>query len=163
MDRHMTFRPHVDQVVGMCTGILLGLSAARHWLPQEVLITLVDSLVLSRVRYCISVFGNSSRDTENKIQKLINFSARVITGRRKSDHISDAVRSLGWLRATSLYKYSAITRFKQTITTGQPYSLAEHITSQDHTYGTRHANCYRPVAVRTETGKRMFGFSAPSL
>ena len=32
------------------TGILLGLSAARQWLPREVLITLVDSLALSRIR-----------------------------------------------------------------------------------------------------------------
>ena len=27
MDRHMTFRPHLDQITGCCTGILLGLTA----------------------------------------------------------------------------------------------------------------------------------------
>ena len=163
MDRHLTFRPHVEQVVGICTGILLGLSAARHWLPQEVLIVLVDSLVLSRIRYCISVFGNASRETQNKIQKLINFSARVVTGRKRREHISDAVRSLGWLRSPSLYQYGILTRFKTVITTGEPSSLADSIAVQEHTYNTRQTNHYRPVSVRSEVGKRMFGFSAPSL
>ena len=163
MDRHLTFRPHVDQVVRSCTVILLGLSAARHWLPQEVLVTLVNSLVLSRIRYCFSVFGNSSRETQNKVQKLINFSARVIAGRRRREHISDAVRSLGWLRASSLYQYSVLTRFREVITSGEPLSLAENVTVQGHKYDTRHANRYRPVSVRTEVGKRMFVFSAPTM
>ena len=163
MDRYMTFRPHMDQVTGCCTGILLGLSAARHWLPQEVMVTLVNSLVLSRLRYCLTVYGNASCEIRERVQKLVNFSARVVTGRRKRDHISDAVRSLEWLRAADLYQYSAVTRFQAVITSGEPVSLAANITVHQHGHNTRHENQFRPPPVRTELGKRMFAFSAPTL
>lgn len=117
MDRNMTFRPHLNLLTGRCTGILLGLSAARHWLPRDIVTTLVECFVLSQLRYCVSVFGNASSETRDRIQKLINFGARVVTGRGKREHISDAVRTLNWLNATALYEYSVLTRFRAVLCT----------------------------------------------
>ena len=163
MDRHMTFRPHLDQVTGTCTGVLLGLAAARHWLPRDVMVMLVNALVLSRVRYCLAVYGNASSEVRDRIQKIINFCARAVTGRSKRDHVSDAIRSLEWLRATSLYQYSTITAFRAVITCGEPLSLAANISVHEHCHNTRRAGQYRPTSVRTELGKRMFAYSAPTL
>ena len=77
--------------------------------------------------------------------------------------ISDAVRSLGWLRASSLYQYSVLTRFRRVITSGEPFSLAENVAVQEYKYDTRHVNRSRSVSLKKEVGKRMFGFSAPSM
>ena len=106
MDRHMTFRPHLDQITGCCTRILLGLTATRHWLPREVMVLLFNSLVMSRLRYCPAVYGNASVEIRDRIQELINFSARTVTGLSKRDHVSEVVRSLQWMRAPSLYQYT---------------------------------------------------------
>ena len=38
-----------------------------------------------------------------RLQKLLNFGARVISGRRKYDHISDVLKDLEWLTAANLY------------------------------------------------------------
>ena len=163
MDRHMTFRPHLDKNTGCCTGILLGLTAARHWLPREVMVMLVNSLVMSRLRYCLSVYGNASAEIRDRIQKLVNFSARTITSLSKRDHVSDAVHSLQWLRDTSLYQYSVITAFRSVITKDEPLSLAASISVHGHGHNTRSAGQFRPVHVRTELGKRLFAFSGPTL
>ena len=55
MDRHLSFEPHVNQLVGKCTGLLIGLSHARHRLPHDMLPSLVNGIVISLIRYCIVV------------------------------------------------------------------------------------------------------------
>ena len=42
MDRHLTYEPHINQLVAKRTGLLVGLSHARHHIPHEVLAALVD-------------------------------------------------------------------------------------------------------------------------
>ena len=165
MDRYMTFRPHMNLLTGRCTGILLGLGAARHWLPRYIVTMLVDCFVLSQLRYCISVLGNTSCETRDRIQKLINFGARIVSGRGRREHISDAVRSLGWLSAAALYQYGAVTRFRAVLRTGEPLSLLANITinSEVHGHNTRSSSQFRQPSVRTELGKRSFAFSAPGL
>lgn len=165
MDRHMTFQPHVDLLTRRCTGVLIGLGAARHWLPRDVVTMLVECFVFSQLRYCVSVFGNASCQTRDRLQKMINFGARVVTGRGRSEHISDAVRSLHWLSAAALYQYSTITRFRAVLHTGEPLSLSENIivSSDIHNHNTRRSGQFRQPAVRTQLGKRTFAFSAPGL
>ena len=60
MDRYMSFEPHVNQLVAKCTGLLIGLSHARHCIPHDVLPTLVNGLVIALIRYGIAVYGNCS-------------------------------------------------------------------------------------------------------
>ena len=54
MDCHLNFQAHVDQVTAKCTGTLVGLMHAKHVFPKAVLVTIVQALVTSIVRYCIS-------------------------------------------------------------------------------------------------------------
>ena len=56
-DQNMTFTHHVDSVVRRCTGMLCRLSHSRHSLPQSTLLTLIQGLVISRILYCLAVYG----------------------------------------------------------------------------------------------------------
>ena len=95
MDRFLTFDAHIDQLVGKCTGMLLALSHAKHCLPHDVIEPLVTSLVISQIRYCSSIYGTYGQAQKHKIQKLLNFCARVVCGVRKYDHISACYKQLG--------------------------------------------------------------------
>ena len=57
MDRNLTFRNHVNHVVSKCTGSLLALNHAKHVLPALAVKPIVTSLVVSTLRYCLSVYG----------------------------------------------------------------------------------------------------------
>ena len=74
-------------------------------MPRWTVAHVVDALVVSSIRYCISVYGTCSRTQLHRVQKLLNFCARVISGRRKFEHISDVLRQLGWLTAVQLVDY----------------------------------------------------------
>ena len=83
IDNNLSFQAHIDQMVAKCSGILIGLTHAKHVLPKTVLCTIVQSLVTSIVRYCISLYGTCNSTQLHRVQKLINFGARVISGRNK--------------------------------------------------------------------------------
>ena len=107
-----------------CCGILTGLSHLRHYLPHETLPEIVSALVISHIRYCLVVYGNGSAKNQRRIQKLINFAARVISGKRKFDHVSDVRDSLRWLDAPSLVQYQTLCLLQKVRRTKQPESLA---------------------------------------
>ena len=53
-DPVLSWDDHVTHVVHKCFGMLIGLSHIRHYLPENVIPTIVHGLVMSHVRYCIS-------------------------------------------------------------------------------------------------------------
>ena len=63
--------------------------------------------------YCVSVYGSCGETQLHRIQKLLNFCARVICGRRKYEHISDVLCQLKWLRAEQLVSYTDFVWSKQ--------------------------------------------------
>ena len=85
-DRYLSWEPHVTELSRRCVGVLSAISHLRHCLPSGTLTTIVTALVFSHIRYCVTVFGNGSAKNLEVVQKIINFAARVISGRRKFDH-----------------------------------------------------------------------------
>ena len=107
-DPTLSWDAHVAHVVNKCFGMLIGLCHVRHRLPQQVIPTIVQGLVLSHVRYCLTVFGNCSDKNHRQLQKIINFCARVVAGRRKYDHISDVLSGPDWFSSRQLSHYFLI-------------------------------------------------------
>ena len=108
MDKHLSYHRHVSHVVSKCTGALLALNHAEHVLPPFTLKPIVTSLVVSTLRYCISVYGTCGATELRRVQKVLNFCARVISGRRKHSHVTDVLRGLKWLSAANLALYHRI-------------------------------------------------------
>ena len=160
-DQFMTFTAHTDDVVRRCTGILIGLSHSRHSLPHSTLTALVQGLVISLIRYCISVHGICNATDTARLQKVLNFAARVILGRRKFDHISDVLRDLQWLTAHNMYQYHALTLLKRMLTLSQPESLSANLVQRRHVRQrtTRQDDLLHVPAIRTESGRRRFLYS----
>ena len=92
-DSCLTFQPHIDQLVPKCSGMLLALNHAKHVIPTGVLKNLITALVSSIIRYCMSVYGICNQTQLHRVQKLVNFAARVLSGRRRHQHISDIITS----------------------------------------------------------------------
>ena len=56
-----------------------GISAIRYSVPYETLFSIYKSLVQPHLAYCSSVWGSCSKSFSQKLQKLQNRAARVIT------------------------------------------------------------------------------------
>ena len=164
-DSNMTWEPHVRQLSRKCYGTLTSLSHIRHYLPPCVLPTLISGLVLSQVRYCLSVYGNGSKQNLHTVQKIMNFSSRVIAGRSKFSHSSDIRKKLGWLDATQLTHYHTLTQLHKTLQHHLPVTI--HRTLQTHkqtrSRNTRQDHKLKLPAARLETGKRRFCYRGAAL
>ena len=118
------------------------------------------------VRRCAGfpVYGRASKTCMHRVQKVLNFCARLISGRRKYDHISDVLSQLGWLSAQNLCTYRCICLLRQALDTGEPATIAQSITTtgQVHDRNTRanEKQLSRLPSIRTETSRRQFSYRA---
>jgi len=69
--------------------------------------TLVHAFVMSRVDYCNVVFARAPKANTDKLQRVLNTAARVVTGTRKFDRsLKQLIHSeLNWLDAPERIKY----------------------------------------------------------
>ena len=102
MDPLLSWEAHISHVIRKCHKILFSLSRFRHFITPDVLKTLVQANVFPHIIYCLSVWGGAAKGQMHKIQKLINFSARIVTGFKKNEHVTPALNSLDWPRIDAL-------------------------------------------------------------
>ena len=166
-DKHLTWDPHVSALVKKCNGILIGLSHVRHQIPRErdLLPTLVSALVLSHVHYCLAVYGNGSDKNIQRLQKIQNFALRVVSGRRKFDHISDVREELGWPTARQLYELYSLNFLHKIRCTGEPETLSSQllVNSSLRSRSTRQDADLALPRARTESGRRRLPFGIAQL
>ena len=164
-DCYLNWNSHISLITKRCFGILSGLSHLRHCLPHGVMITLVNALVLSQIRYCLSVYGNCTHTNIFRLQKILNYSMKVIFGRKKFDHVSDLRQKLGWLSADDLVAHSTLTLLHRIRRVGEPEALARefHTVGETRERSTRQDSDLIVPRSRTEMGKRRFRSRAPLL
>ena len=161
-DPSLSWTSHVSAVTARCTGLLLGLGHLRGHLPLQALRTIVPALILPHIWYCISVYGNGSKSNLTRLQKIINFAAKVIFGRRKFDHVSDLLQRLEWLSAGDMVTLRSLTLARKVLSGGEPTDLASAFirNSDFRERHTRSDAIFRLPRPRTEAGKRMFIYRA---
>ena len=157
-DKHFTWDSHVSSLTRKCYGILIGLAHVRHIIPRELLPQLVDALVVSHVRYCLAVYGNGTQKNMQRLDKVLNFALRIISGKRKFDHLSNIRKELGWPTADELYRQQSLNLLHKIHITGEPQALASHlhVNSNLRSLSTRQNLDFALPRVRTEAGKRRF-------
>ena len=113
---------------------------------------MANALVVSAVRYCISIYGTCGKGQLHRVQKLPNFCARVISGRRKYQHISDVLEQLHWLRAEQLVRYYQLCLTRRVLDTGLPVDIAAMFTYVVSSYQTRQTGLLSQPRAKTRAG-----------
>ncbi len=89
------------------------ISRVKHVFKNELLVTVINSLVFSKLYYCSTVWSNTSDRNIQKLQGIQNFPARIVSGTRKYDHITPVLKELRWIPVQlKLYYREAIMAFK---------------------------------------------------
>ena len=96
-DDQLTFSDHTVKTVSSCMSSLTQINRAKHAFDKDLLITIIKSLVFSKMFYCSSVWSNTSVTNINKLQAIQNFAARIVTRSRKFDHITPILKQLRWV------------------------------------------------------------------
>ena len=55
----------------------------RHLLPKVVVTDVVEALVIPHVLYCLTVIFPMEEVQKRRLERILNFAARLLSGRRK--------------------------------------------------------------------------------
>ena len=97
MDPNLTFDNHVLATVSSCMSRLAQINRVKYFFDKQSLIIIINSLVFSKLFYCLCVWSNTSQTNLKMLQTVQNFACRIVSGRRKYDHVSPALKELRWL------------------------------------------------------------------
>ena len=88
LDKSLTYDDHITEVVSKCVTALCQINRVKHLLDTKTIVTLIKTLVFSKLFYCSSFWSNTSKKNVDRLQKVQNFAARLVTDTRKFDHIT---------------------------------------------------------------------------
>lgn len=99
-DADLSMRSYINVITSRCFSALRQLRSIRRYVSSSVFQSLVTSLVLTRLDYCNSVLFHLPAAQICRLQSVQNAAARLVFNLRRSDHISDALICLHWLKIT---------------------------------------------------------------
>jgi len=131
--------------------------------------SLMVALVLSRLDYCNGVLIGLPANLIRRLQSVQNAAARLIFGIRRSEHITDALASLHWLRVPEriLFKVAVLTY--RALNGSAPAYLSSYFTrvadvpSRSRLRSSTSEQLIVPSFNLTTVGRRAFPVSAANL
>ena len=87
-DSDMSFSEQINSLSKSCHFHIRDIRRIRHLLPLSAATALANSLVSSKLDYCNSLYSGISQSNLNKLQRIQNSLARVITNTSKYQHIT---------------------------------------------------------------------------
>ena len=96
---------HVQKTVSCCFAAFRQLHQTYRYVPTSTFQKLVVALVHSRLDYCNGVLVGIPAHLMRRLQSVLNAAARLIFSLKRSDHITDALVSLHWLRVPERIQY----------------------------------------------------------
>ena len=97
LDSDLTSNNHNSSLSSSLLSSLCKISRVRHLFSKEILYIMNNSFVFSKLFYCSAVCYGTYKQNIHKLQLMQNFAARIQTDTRKYDHITPALKALGWL------------------------------------------------------------------
>ncbi len=127
---------------------------------------LVHAFMTSRLDYCNALLGGCPASSINKLQIVQNNVARVLTGSRNYDHITQILQSLHWLPIKFFISYTISLLTYKALNGLAPAYLTNLLSRYNPTRSLRSHNSgllVVPRIVNSTTGDITFSHFAPKL
>jgi hypothetical protein len=165
-DSHLTMCDHVNNVCKTASYALRSIGLIRKYLDRDSAEQLIHAFITSRLDYCNSLFLGLPDKLISKLQKIQNAAARLVTGAKKRDHITQVLRDLHWLpiRKRIIFKTLLIT-FKA-LNNAAPDYIRDLLVPYHPSVNLRSSSKYLLTIPRCSSktyGDRAFSVSAPKL
>ena len=163
LDCHLSFDKHVDLVCKSTSYHIRALRHIRASITFDMAKTVAHAIVGSKLDYCNSLLAGMTSTNLNKLQRIQNSLARVVTGKRKFDNITPVLKELHWLPIARRIDYKLATIVYKTRATQEPQYLNSLLIDYVPGRNLRSMNQQRLTVPRyqTETASRRFSVCAP--
>jgi hypothetical protein len=127
----------------------------------------VSGLVLSRLEldYCNSLLYGTTKHQLGRLQRVQNTAARIISGKKRRDHITPVLRELHWLPVEERVCYKILMQTFKCMNGLAPSYLSNMLNLYTPARALRSAdsNILKQPKARTKYGEHHFAFAAATL
>ena len=165
-DSALSMSDHISSVSKSCFSSIRDLRRIRNTLDYTTALTIATSLIHSKLDYCNSLFLNLPQCQLNRLQLILNSTARAVTKSPKFCHITPLLKSLHWLKIQQRIEYKVLSITYKTLQFQQPCYLHSLLSVQSYrtTRSSDIVTLQRPsVRSRLKITERSFTHHAPVL
>jgi hypothetical protein len=166
-DSDLNFERHINNTVKVCNFFIRDIRRVRKHLNVNSATALANALVSSRLDYCNSLIYNVPKVLLNKLQRVQNSLARVVTNSCKLTSSKPLLARLHWLPVTSRISFKIATLTYKAVHSQQPPSLSKLLKfkclSHFKTRSGNHLQLQHPPVGINNFGRRAFCYAAPSV
>lgn len=166
-DSKLTMSTHISKVCASSFYHLHNIKRIRKYLSVEATQTLVHALITSRVDYCNSLLFGLPDCQLNKLQRVLNVSARLIYKLPRFCHITPILCDLHWLPIRYRINFKIILLTFKAIHGLAPKYISDLVVIKSSTYNLRSADSLflsvPHINTKKTLGDRAFTIAAPKL
>lgn len=163
-DSGMTFHNHISKVVSTGFYHLRSIASIKKYLPTNSLSPLVHAFITSRLDFCNSIFYGIPSGDIQRLQKLQNQAARLLTNSRRRNHITPILKQLHWLPVEHRIRFKILTHAHKSVNqTGPAYLRLPLHTPIRSTRSSIAPTLERTIGNKKSAGDRTYRVSAPTL
>ena len=166
LDSKLTMKDHIKNSAKSAFYKLKLLNKIKPYLPQKDLKSATQALVLSRLDYGNATLTGTTKSQLAPIRTTLNAAARMVTGIKKYDHISPALKELKWLPIEARCSFRTACLTHKALHTGKPTYLASKLKRAGQTRNLRSSNTLLlipPKARKQKTLACSFSSNAPKI
>ena len=164
-DQHMTMNDHIGKVCSKAFYSLYNLRQIRKYLTDDTCKILIHALVTCHLDYCNTSLHDIPQYQQQRLQKILNASARLVCRLPKYCHISPVLKDLHWLPIKYRVIFKIILLVFKVLHGIAPLYLNDLINVKpEGRYHLRNDDQLMALRTRCETfGDRAFSKSGPVL
>ena len=164
-DSGLNFRQHISQVSSSCLYYIRYLKRIRKSLPLALAKQIAVALVTSKLDYCNFLLNEIPTKDLQKLQRVQNCLARVVTKAPRFSRSIPLLKSLHWLPIKFRIQFKICTFVFRCLNDGQPSYLSSLLFSADSVKHLRsnNTNKLKVPRIRTKFDARAFSVSGPTL
>lgn len=108
LDHNLTLEKQINNVTRSCYYQIRKIGKIRRYITTDACRTLVQANVTSRLDYANALYYGLPGTLLDRLQKVQNTAARLISQTRRSDHITPILIQLHWLPVEQRLKYKVL-------------------------------------------------------
>lgn len=165
-DQALNMKDHITQVCSSINFYLRKIGRVRKYLSQSSAEALIHALISSRLDGNNALLYGLPDSDIQRLQRLQNNAARIVSRSKKSEHITPVLKSLHWLPVHSRIVYKILLLTFKALHGEAPSYLVELLVPYVPTRQLRSSNaqCISIPRTRLRTyGDRAFSKAAPAL
>ena len=153
INKNLNWKPHVEKTAGKISKAIGVINRLKCVVPQNILVTLYNSLILSHINYCTLAWGYEHK----RITKLQKKAIRIIHMARYSSHTDPLFKKIRSLKFKDLFELNILKFYYKLMNNNLPdyfLHLSKVTRAQTHSYNTRFRNNVRQIQLRHKSRRK---------